>query len=201
MIGGGQFVPVFFNKKLGVRPHSRLVLAMCRDKHRAARKEVFERRWVVHEHVPGRTAHKSLDPADGSRVGFQHLVEVVIGRAEEKRVVRERGACCDGEFFGQFFLRRGGRVGVRHFHETGRTARDGRPAFGKNIRFVRKTRLAEMHLVVDDSWDDGLSGEVEFDVRRAVDFARELFDAAVFDKNIGLENAAPVYGAGVAEED
>ena len=151
--GGGQ-----------IGPDGGLILAVCGDEPARQGKYSFQGFLRVHEHVAGGRAHEYLDAADTARVGPTQLSDIVIGGPYIKGVVGVGVPSCGGVFFFEGFEGGGRRVVVGHVHEGGGAAEYCCCAFGGYAAFGGGSRLAEMHLVVDDAGKEEGSLIVPYDL-------------------------------------
>jgi len=89
------------------------------------------------------------------RISAHHFVVIVVRHAHEEGVVGQRGVGRNPIFVFQKLLREGVGHRVGHLHERRRAARHGSAGLGGDGGFVRKARLPEMHLVVDQAGQQG----------------------------------------------
>ena len=151
--GGGQ-----------IGPDGGLILAVCGDEPARQGKYSFQGFLRVHEHVACGRAHEYLDAADTAGVGPAQLSDIVIGGPYIKGVVGVGVPRCGGVFFFEGSEGGGRRVVVGHVHEGGGAAENCCRAFGGYAAFGGGSRLAEMHLVVDDAGKEEGSLIVPYDL-------------------------------------
>ena len=140
----------------------RCILAMRGDDERRACEDAFERDRVVHEHVAGRSAHEHLDATNERVIYALDGFEVVVGRTKVEGVVGHRVTLGDGELIVYRIDSDGLWPGVRHLHVARDAASDGRPRFSGDAALVRKPRLAEMHLIVNNARQQKVARKVHF---------------------------------------
>ena len=129
------------------------ILTMRGNQARRLTEEAHQHLILVHQHITRAAAHEELDAAHPFRVGLLHLFEVVVGSPEVERVVGQRLLSRHVKLLLQKVLRRGLRHRVGHIHERGHTPSNGSTAFGVNVGLVRHSWLTEMHMLVNDTWN------------------------------------------------
>ena len=76
-------------------------------------------------------------------------------------------------------------LGVRHLEHGGDAAEHGRPAAGFEVFLVLEPRLAEMHLGIDDAWQDMQAGGLQGPAGVLGGEGANRDDSAVFHADIG----------------
>ena len=137
--------------RLGVGAHRGLIFTVCGHEGGRLLEDSFQHRGFVHEHVSRGGTHEDLDAADAGRVGFEHLVQIVVARPHEEAVVHGTHFRGSVVFVLEQVLGQSLRHRVGHLHERGdATGRRGR-RLGRDLCLVSQARFSEVHLVVDAS--------------------------------------------------
>ena len=149
-------------------------------------KDAGERLLVVDQKVAGRGAHEDLD-AGGAREPLQpgQVLDILTRGADEEGEVAIHAPAPALYLVRQSICAHGHRLGVRHLEHGGDATKHGRPAAGLEVFLVLEPRLAEMHLGIDDTWQDVQTGGLQ---RPACVLGREGADrnnSAVFHSDIG----------------
>ena len=97
----------------------------------------------------------------GSSSSSVQLVRVLVGGADEERVVDPGPAGGAAQLIVQRRLVDGVGVGVRHLEEGRDPAHGGAGRAGRQVFLVLEAGLAEVDLGVDDAGQDGEAGGVE----------------------------------------
>ena len=137
-----------------------LILAVDGNDGRHLRKQPLERRTLVDEHIAGGSAQKRLHSAHLSEIHSFHLVDVVVGGTHIETVVDVRGGSGTLVFRLESVESDSLRLGVWHVHKRGYTAHQCRTRLALDVGFVRQSRLAEVHLVVDGSRQNIVAGNI-----------------------------------------
>jgi len=105
-----------------------------------------------------------------------------------------------GDLVGESLTRGGQRIGVRHLEDAGDTAHDGRERAGREVLLVLETGLAEMHLGVDNAWEDVEALAVGGDVGGVGSQRAERGNAAGADADVGGMRAVLIDDGAVLED-
>ena len=178
-----------------------LVLAMRGNQAGRLLEYGFQNLILIDKHIARATAHKNLDATHFLRIGFHDFRKVVISRAEIERIVCQRLFGGKVKLLLQKLLRSGLRVGVGHVHKRGHATGHGCMAFGVDVPLVVQARLAEMHMLIDDTRNEVFACSVnlmrQFHVktcnlvrRGVVPFPNNLGNLAVRNKNTCHEGLA-----------
>ena len=136
---------------LCVIPNNLLILAVgCDDAGRLFEKG-FQCRILIHQHIAGAGTHEQFDTANLCGVSSNNLFNVVVGGTQIEGVVGERFLGRKVELVLQKRLGGGLRNRVGHLHDGGHAAGDGSAAFAGNVCLRRHTRLAEVHMLVNNA--------------------------------------------------
>jgi folate-binding protein YgfZ len=135
-------------------------------------------------------------------------VGVLVRAADPEGEVAVHPAAGAGDLVGEGGLAGGLRIGVRHLEDGRDAAHHGRPRAGLKVLLVGRAGLAEMHLRVDDAWQDvqapavhhlaGGGGRQVADRRDGVlaDADVPLRPSVLVDDGSALENAVEGLGHG-----
>ena len=107
---------------------------------------------VGDQQAPGRGAHEHLDPRRARQpFEFGDVGDIVVRAADPEGEVAMHAALRPRELVGERFRARRQRIGVGHFEHRGHAAEHRRARAGLQVLFMNETRLAKMHLGVDDA--------------------------------------------------
>ncbi|KAF5036587.1 hypothetical protein DSECCO2_573560 [anaerobic digester metagenome] len=184
-------------------PFDRLfVFAMCSYDMRRFGKKLFNGLCIVDQKISGGRTQKYFYSANRIQWRFQHFFDVVVRHAHVETVIGERILRSDFIFGFEQILCERGRFGIWHFHVRRHTTGNSRTAFGVNGCLFFHARLAEMHLVVDDTGQEifpfGIDGRIARGGFRIFSFV-DFLDQTAGNKNLALKAPAFVYDPGVKD--
>lgn len=151
----------------GVLADGVLVLAMGGYQHAGFREDGAQGFHPVYQHVARAGSHEQLHAAYPGLVQFLQQVDIVVGRSEVEGIVDDAFGGGVGKLLFQGFQRGGLGVAVRHVHEGGHASGCGSGCFGGHVRLVGQARVTEMHVVVNDTWNEVTAVGVYLFVARA----------------------------------
>ena len=131
-----------------------LVFAMGSNEHAGVLENVFQRVHLVDKHIPRTGSHEKLDATDALLVQVRNQPFIVVCRSEIEGVVGYTLLGGILKLVVQGFDRSRLWIGVGHIHIAGNTTGYGSHTFGMHISLVCQSWIAEVYMVVDDSWKD-----------------------------------------------
>jgi hypothetical protein len=161
---------------------------------------LLERGLIVDQHVAGRGTHEHLDAAGELGSDAANLLDVGVGRAKIKAVIRVRAARCDRAFFLEPRDLRSRRRRVGHVEKAGHAAADRRQRFRRDRGLVGQSRFAKMHLIVDQARQQVTPVEIDHFRALAAQRAADRLDALAADQHVRLVDPALVHDARVHEQ-
>ena len=139
------------------------------------------------QQAPGRGAHEHLDPRRALEpFEFGDVGDIVMRAADPEGEVAMHAALRPRQLVGERFRAHGQRVGVGHFEHRGHASEHGRARAGLQILFMNETRLAKMHLGVDDARKNMQAAAIDALARRRAAESADLGDPPVKDANVAL---------------
>ena len=128
----------------------------------------------------------TLTPAaPGSFSELRQLLDILPRGADEEGEVAIHAPAPAPHLIGERLSAHRRRLGVRHLEHGGDAAEHGRPAAGFQVLLVLEPRLAEMHLGIDDAWQDMQAGRVQGPAGVLGGEGANRDDSAVFHSDIG----------------
>ena len=138
------------------------VLAMCSNQHRYFSKNPAQRFFVINQHITCRRAHKHFHPTHSSRINFSKFVEIIIGGSHIERKVCECLVGAHQIFVFERFYSRCKRHSIGHIHKRSYTTSHSSPRLGIYIPFMRKTRIAKMYLIINNTRNKNFSTGINY---------------------------------------
>ena len=132
----GNVFAIFRSCRRHVGSNGGLIFTMGGHEHWALLKNPFEYLRGIYEHVSGWTSHKHFDSANVFRVGFKHLINVVVARSHEEAIIRWRHLSCAIVFILKQLLSKRVWNRVGHLHKRGDSTRNSRSWFCCNFSFM-----------------------------------------------------------------
>ena len=86
---------------------------------------------------------------------------IVVGCPKEETIVHVAFLCCQREFLIKCFEGGGLRHGIGHIEETGHTPSRSGTTLTVDICLLRQSRLTEMYMIVDDTWEYKTSRSID----------------------------------------
>ena len=151
----------------------------------------FQRRPAIHQHISRRTAHKQFDARNTVLVELVEQCHIIIRSPKEETVVHMTLLSSQSELLLKRLQRRRLRNGIRHIEIGGHTASGRSPALTLDVSLLRQTRLTEMHMIVDDTWEYKTSRSIYDRVSRyfGIDVScNNLLYLLIFDDDRTIES-------------
>ena len=145
---------------------------------------------LVDKHVARRRTHEELDTGNARRVELGEEVGIIVGSPEEEGIVHVAVLPRTLKLILKCFERRGLRNGVGHVEVARHAARRCRPALGLDAGFLRKSRLAEMYMTVNNARQDETARSIDHLVGRCFGmpgFVSYLSNNLILNHYIALE--------------
>ena len=131
------------------------VFTMDHDGQRAgSTKDAVEGLIAVDEHIACRRAHEELDAWHAMPVESRQQGDIVVGGAEEEGVVHVTALGSTAVLVVEGLEGGGLRHGVGHVEKGGHTTCRCRTALTLHVGLLGQPGLAEVHMVVDDAWQN-----------------------------------------------
>ena len=174
----GIFAILFFHFGCVAANHG-LVLTVSCNQHSRFGEYLLQSFHAVHKHVACTCAHKQFHAADVSLVKIFKLVGIIVRCPEIERIVHHALGSGIGKLVFQSLDGSGLRIAVRHIHERSHTSGSSCSGFCSHISLVCKSRVAEMHMVVNHSRKQEatfcVNGLVYITFRRSIAFDNSVY--------------------------
>ena len=159
MGGDGHVLAVALAESIGVGADDLFVLPV-HGYQPGEREDTLQCLFLVNEHVACGGAEEDLQPRNLLRVEPVNLRGVVVGGAEEEGVVGVGDVRGASHLVLPGLKRHRLGLGVGHIHEGGDASGHCGTALCLDVSLMGETRVAEVHLVVDDARQQPLAAKV-----------------------------------------
>ena len=130
------------------------ILAVSHNGQRCRGKNLIESLITIHKHITRTTTHEEFDARHTVRVELAEEAGIVVGGTKEEGVVHMTAMGCPLELVFQGFQGGGLRHGIGHLEIRCHTTSSGSTALTLNVGLLRHPWLAEMHVGINDTWEN-----------------------------------------------
>ena len=127
-----------------------------------------------------------IPAAPGQPLELGNVGDIVVRAADPEGEIAMHAAPGPRELVGERVCARGQRIGVGHFEHRGHAAKHGRARAGLQVLFMNETRLAKMHLGVDDAGKNMQAAAIDALAGRRLAQGADLGDSPVANANVAL---------------